>query len=87
MNSAFKLDFGRVGKSHSLTHRLLMEELNRITKKLEIMPFPFCELDCAWITVCTKIQPVECIINFLREANKDLTDLCAFDEQVQCSWH
>ena len=87
MNSDFKLDLERVGKSHSSTHSFLMEELKRIRKKLEIIPFPFCELDCSWITVCTKIQTVECIINYLREANKDLTDFSASNEQVQYNWH
>lgn len=87
MNSDFKLDFGRVGKPHISTNSLLMEELKRIRKKLEIILFPFCELDCSWISVCTKIQTVECIINYLRKASKDLTNLSASNEQVQYNWH
>ena len=86
MNPDLKLEFDRVKRSPSSTHRILTEELKRLRRKLEIIPFPFCELDCAWISFCIKIQPVECIISSLRVANQELIKSEVQDVLVQYSW-
>jgi hypothetical protein len=86
MNSDLKLDFKRVKKSHSSAHSILTEELKKLRIKLKLIPFPFCELECAWISICTKIQPLECIISSLREINQELLDSDTNNEIIQYSW-
>jgi hypothetical protein len=87
MHSELKLDFNGVSNSHSSTHGILMEELKKLRKKMRIIPFPFCELDCALISFCTRIQPLECIINLLREANQEVLVFNNKDTEVPYTWH
>ena len=86
MNSDLKLDFERAKKSYSSTHSILTEELKKLRIKLMLIPFPFCELECAWISVCTKIQPSECIISSLREVNQELQVSETKHHYIQYFW-
>jgi len=87
MHSEFKLNIDGVSNSHSSTHSFLMEELKKLRRKMEIYPFPFCEQECSLISVCTRIQPLECILHLFREANKELAISDCEEKGVKLSWH
>ncbi|MHA2290026.1 MAG: hypothetical protein ACXABG_14670 [Promethearchaeota archaeon] len=87
MRYEFKLDSNGVRNSHSSTYTTLKEELKKLRKKMEITPFPFCETNCSLISVCKKIQPLECILDSLRRANQEVM---VFDNgigKIKYSWH
>ncbi len=73
MHTDLKLDFRETARPQSTTHSLLLSELKRLRKKLKIIPFPFCELDCTWISICTENQPQECILSMFHFVNQELS--------------
>ncbi|MHA2215635.1 MAG: hypothetical protein ACXADW_12190 [Candidatus Hodarchaeales archaeon] len=56
----------------------VLEELHRLKEKLSSTPFPFCELDCPFLTVCLDSCTSECILSQLislnTESPRDLED-------------
>jgi len=57
---------GKLTPNYS-TRQLLLKELQLASKRLLTTLFPFCELDCPWISICRKIKATQCISAFLLE--------------------
>jgi hypothetical protein len=69
------------------TRNLLLKELHLASKRLLRTPFPFCESDCPWISICRKIKATECISAFLLEINASKKGCTAINPDVHISWH
>ncbi len=87
MHSDFNLDSGGINELHSTTRKLLTDELRQLRKRMKIIPFPFCELECPWLPICRIKQPLECVISVIREANQEYTDLNTKIDSIQYFWH
>ena len=87
MNYDSKLKLEGVKKSRSSTHSLLSEELKKLRRKLNVIPFPFCELECTWIPICIKIQASECLLSSLRAMNQVQPTSESEIVFIKSSWH
>ena len=65
MGSDSKVEYKGIHHSNGSSRVLVLEELHRLKEKLSSTPFPFCELDCPWLSICSEISTSECILSLL----------------------
>ncbi len=53
----------------SSIRKLLLKELKKTSDRLNRVPQPYCELDCPWMTFCSKYGFDWCILITLIETN------------------
>jgi hypothetical protein len=87
MGVTSKTEYGKITTSGKSIRTLLREELHKASIRLEMTPFPFCELDCPWLPVCRKIRTSECISAFLIEATSSYQGDYGDESDFQISWH
>ena len=87
MSVTSKTDYGKITSSNSSIRTLLLEELHKASLRLEITPFPFCELDCPWLPMCKKIKASECVSAFLIEATSSYHSDCGDESEKHISWY
>jgi len=71
MGSDSKVEYKGIRLSNRSSRALFLRELNHLKEKLCLTPFPFCELDCPWLTICLEISTSECILSLLWDVNNE----------------
>ena len=71
MDSDSKVKNRGIQHSNESSRLIVLEELHRLKENLTSTPFPYCELDCPWLTVCLEIHTSECIISLLLSLNAE----------------
>ena len=71
MGSDSKVEYRGINHENASCRAIVLEELHLLKEKLNTTPFPFCELDCPWLTICLDISSSECILSFLLKVNSE----------------
>ena len=71
MGSDSKVEYKGIHHNNGSSRVLVLEELHRLKEKLSSTPFPFCELDCPWLSICFKISTSECILSLLLDVKTE----------------
>ena len=87
MGSNSKIEYREIATSERSTRALLLEQLQKASRKLLMTPFPFCEFDCPWLALCRKIEASECISTFLLETNTSNKAECEDNSIHHISWN
>ena len=53
----------------SSSREILLQELLKVSERLNQLPQPFCESDCPWLSFCQKYKLDWCILSDLIELN------------------
>ena len=73
--------------SNESSRLIVLEELHRLKEKLSSTPFPFCELDCPFLTICLDICTSECILSLLMSLNSETPRDLGDDRIIRVQWN
>jgi hypothetical protein len=71
MGSDSKVKYRGLHHSNESTRLKVLEELHRLKEKRLSTPFPFCELNCPFLTICSDNCTSECILSHLISLNTE----------------
>jgi hypothetical protein len=71
MGSDSKVEYRGIDHNNGYCRAIVLEELHRLKEKLNATPFPFCELDCPWLTFCLEKFASDCVLSLLMSLNSE----------------
>ncbi len=74
MGSDSKVETRGIDHSKVSSRAIVLRELHNLKEKLNSTPFPFCELDCTWLSICLKNNVSECILSILISAGNEIIE-------------
>jgi len=86
MGSDSKVEYKGIHHSNGSSRAIFLRELHHLKEKLASTPFPFCELDCPWLTICLEISTSECILSLLWDMNNEYSEEIAEGNINQIQW-
>lgn len=87
MDSDSKVKYRGLHHSNVSSRLKLLEELHRLKEKLSSTPFPFCELDCPFLTSCLDTCTSECILSLLMSLNTESPRDLGDDWMIRVQWN
>ncbi len=87
MDSDSKVEYRGINHSNVSCRAIVLDELHRLREKLNSTPFPFCELDCPWLTICLVISTSECILSLLLGVNTENSRVMGEKRIIRIQWN
>ena len=87
MGSYSKVEYRGINNSHGSIRAIVLEELHRLKEKLNTTPFPFCELNCPWLTICLDNSTSECILSLLLNVNSENPKELGEEGRIRIQWN
>ena len=87
MGSDSKLKYNEGFQYKVSSRAMVLRELHQLKEKMQMPPFPFCELDCPWLRFCCKNPVSECILSLLISINSENAGLFGNVLANHISWN
>lgn len=87
MDSDSKAKYRGLFQRNASSRLLVLEELQRLKEKMCQTPFPFCEVDCPWLTICLDITASECILSLLLSLSSEKTGDIDDEKLIRIQWN